>query len=222
MADEEVAQINENASQLLSESQPAPAEPVAEAPSADPAPEPAPVPAPIEPAAPTEAPAVEEQPPATAPEKEAPPATVEAAPAPAPAPEIEVAPATECEAPKVQVQPDAPMFKPIIASPIPQHVTASPVLTNGFTNGYTNGFNGDSAPTPVPISNELQITLNKEEGQSWGFRLNGGKEFGLPLTVSRVRKISQIHKFINLINDCFRPNLEDWQKNMESKLGMWS
>ncbi|XP_065332408.1 proteoglycan 4-like isoform X2 [Cloeon dipterum] len=166
MADEEVAQITEQASQLLSEPQPAPAEPT-EAPPAEPAPEPAAQPQP-EPAAPAE-----------------PAAPIEPAAEPAPAVPADeaVVPTAECEAPKVQVAPEPPMFKPIIASPVPHHaaIKSSPVLTNGLTNGFP------TEPTPVPISTNIQITLNKEEGQSWGLRLNGGREFGLPLSVIRLQ-----------------------------------
>ncbi|XP_059473463.1 fibrous sheath CABYR-binding protein-like isoform X2 [Neocloeon triangulifer] len=145
MADEEVALINEQASQLLSEPQPTPAEP-----PADPAPEPA-------------------------------------APAPEPIP-AEAAPAVaECEAAKVQVAPEPPMFQPIVASPVPIQaaVVPSPLLTNGHTNGHFNGLPAE--PSPVPISSNLEITLNKEEGQSWGLRLSGGREFGLPLSVIKLQ-----------------------------------
>lgn len=185
MADEEVALINEQASQHLSQP-----EPIADF---------VPVPTKTVLAEPAAAPQVVEQ--------------------PAPHPEASV---TECEAPKVQVQPDAPIFKPIIASPKLQRMSVSPAVnngsskgftngssngftnghtngltngqtngfsngqTNGFSNGFTNGFNGLSTPSPAPITDSLQITLNKEEGQTWGFRVGGGKEFRLPLSVNRV------------------------------------
>jgi hypothetical protein len=173
MADEEVALINEQASQLLS----TPADPTADS-----------IPTktvPAEPAA-----ALLEQ--------------------TASQPEDSTNSMMECEAPKVQVQPDAPVFKPIIASPKLQKMATSPAVTNGlsngftngqtngftngqtngftngFSNGFTNGFNGMSTPSPAPISDHLQITLNREEGQTWGFRVGGGKEFGVPLSVNRV------------------------------------
>jgi hypothetical protein len=181
MADEEVALINEQASQLLSTQ----ADPTADS-----------IPTktvPAEPAA----------------------ALLEQA---ASQPEDSTNSMMECEAAKVQVQPDAPIFKPIIASPKLQNMATSPAVTNGlsngftngqtngqtngftngqtngfsneftngFSNGFTNGFNGISTPSPAPISNNLQITLNKEEGQTWGFRVGGGKEFGVPLSVNRV------------------------------------
>lgn len=44
--------------------------------------------------------------------------------------------------------------------------------------------------SPLPPASlgaqKLEITLVKEEGQSWGFRLGGGREFGTPLSVNRV------------------------------------
>jgi hypothetical protein len=186
MADEEVALINEQASQLLS----TPADPTADT-----------IPTKTVPAEPAATPLIMEQ----------------------PAPQSEET-LTECKAPKVQVQPDAPVFKPIIASPKLQNMATSPAVTNGlsngftnghtnghtngftngqtngftngFTDGFTNGFNGMSTPSPAPISSNLQITLNKEDGQSWGFRVGGGKEFRVPLSVNRV-------SFSNLHIACF-------------------
>lgn len=52
----------------------------------------------------------------------------------------------------------------------------------------------------------VDITLRREMGQPFGFRLIGGSDFEIPLTVSRVRKIFRIMDCEYYLGECQATN----------------
>jgi hypothetical protein len=106
-------------------------------------------------------------------------------------------PAAQPAAPKedVPIEHPAPVEQPPVSQMVPRHTLVTHTVQHQH---FQEEFVQEQATLiekwpPLPRDNKvvgtekLEVSLSKEEGQSWGFRLGGGKEFGMPLSVIRVR-----------------------------------
>ena len=49
------------------------------------------------------------------------------------------------------------------------------------------------------MAQTLQIKMSRQENSPWGFRLHGGVDFGTPLTIQKVGKMTKISVYLNIM-----------------------